>query len=327
MPTMRFVVSIILAELMFFCSGVVCGQTTSTSSGQAYPNKSIRIVTFGVGGTNDLIARMIAQDLMGPFGQPIVVDNRPAKVVPGQVVSKAQPDGYTLLVAGSSFWVGPLLQETPYDPVKDFSPITIMSRAPAILVVHPALPVKSVKELIALAKAKPGALNYASSGVGGAAHLSVELFKSMAGVNIVHIPYKGSGPQMTALLGGESQMMFESPSVVLPPAKLGKLTALAVSSSQPTPLAPGLATVAASLPGYEAVSMIALFAPAKTPAVVINRLNQETGRFLKSAETKERFFNSGLEAVGGPPEQLATAIKSEMGRMGKVIKDAGITAD
>jgi tripartite-type tricarboxylate transporter receptor subunit TctC len=194
--------------------------------------------------------------------------------------------------------------------------------------VHPALPVNSIKELIALAKAKPGALNYASGGVGTTPHLAAELFKAMAGVNIVHIPYKGAGPAISDLIGGQVQLMFPNAAAVGPHLKSGKLRALAVTSSQPTALVPGLPTVAASgLPGFSSVLIVGMFVPAKTPATLINRLNQEIVRVLNNPEVKEKLFNTGSDVVGSSPEQFAAAIKSEVARLGKVIKDVGIKAE
>jgi tripartite-type tricarboxylate transporter receptor subunit TctC len=240
-------------------------------------------------------------------------------------VSKAPPDGYTLLIDAASFWIGPLLQETPYDPVKDFAPVTLTDSAPNVLVVNPSLPVKSVKELIALAKARPGELNYGSSSTGSTPHLAAELFNMMAGVKIVRVPFKGSGPAVISLLGGQVQLMFATAGSVAPHVKSGRLRALAVASLQPSALAPGLPTIAASgVPGYEAVAFEGMFAPAKTPVAIIDRLNQEIVRVLNRAEVKERFFNAGVETVGSTPEEFAAAIKSNVAKWGKLIKDAGI---
>ena len=240
-------------------------------------------------------------------------------------MSKAPPDGYTLLIDAASFWIGPLLQETPYDPVKDFAPVTLTDSAPNVLVVNPSLPVKSVKELIALAKARPGELNYGSSSTGSTPHLAAELFNMMAGVKIVRVPFKGSGPAVISLLGGQVQLMFATAGSVAPHVKSGRLRALAVASLQPSALAPGLPTIAASgVPGYEAVAFEGMFAPAKTPVAIIDRLNQEIVRVLNRAEVKERFFNAGVETVGSTPEEFAAAIKSNVAKWGKLIKDAGI---
>ena len=320
MPKPCFAAWMLSVGMLVLGSGVV--------SGQNYPNKPIRIVAAEVGGANDLIARLIAQNISSGLGQSMIVENRSANLV-GEVVAQAPADGYTLLVAAGILWIGPLLGKTPYDPVKDFAPIIMLARSPNVLVVHPSLPVKSVNELIAFAKANPGKLNYASGGVGTSPHLAAELFKSMAGgLNMVHIPYKGSGPGLNDLLGGQVQLMFPNLAAVTPHIKSGRLRALAITSAEPSALAPGLPTIAASgLPGYESTFNNGMFAPAKTPAAIITRLNQDVLRFLKTNETRERFFALGLDIVGGSPEDLATKIKSEMAMLGKVIKDVGIRGE
>jgi tripartite-type tricarboxylate transporter receptor subunit TctC len=295
----------------------------------SYPNKPIRIVTAEVAGGADFVARLIAQGVSGSLGQQVIVENRGGSaIIPAQAVAKAPPDGYTLLVYGNNFWLLPFIQNVPYDPVRDFSPLTLAARSPNMLVVHPSLPVKSVRELIALAKAKPGELNYASAATGGSSHLAAELFKALAGVNIVRVPYKGTVPGITDLIAGQVQLMFGTTGTLAPHVQSGRLRALAVTSVQETALAPGLPTVAAAgLPGYEAESAYGLFAPAGTPAPILRRLHAETVRVLSRPEVKERLFNTGVEVVGNTPEAFAASIKSDMARMGKVIKDAGIRAD
>lgn len=318
MPLPTVITRIISVGMMILGAGM--------ASGQDYPNKPVRLVSPGPGGGADFVARFVAQGISGPLGQQVVVENRPAGVIPGQVVSKAQPDGYTLMVNGNSFWIAPLMRDNiPYDPVKDFSPITLAVGSPNILVVHSSVAATSVQELIALAKAKPGALNYASASAGGSVHLAAELFKHMAGVDIVRISYKTSGTSVNALVGGEVQLMFANAPPVVPHVKSGRLRALAVTTLRPSALLPELPTVAGSgLPGFEVASVYALFSPAKTPAAIVNRLNQEIVRFLARTDVKEKFFAAGVETIGGTPDELAAAIRSEMARMGKVIKDAGI---
>jgi len=297
---------------------------TGAVSGQDYPNKPIRILTSAAGGGSDFTARQIAQGISGPLGQPVIVDNRGGGIIAAEVVSKAPPDGYALTVQGAALWIVPFLQKAPYE-VGDFSPIVQTERIVFIVAVHPSMPVKSVKELIALAKARAGELNYASVSIGGSTHLAVELFKSMAGINIVHIPYKGAATAVPALLSGDVQLMIFDTGVLGPHVKLGKLRGLAVTSGQPSALFPALPTVTASgLPGYETVGMTGLFAPVKTPAAIIDRLNQEIVRALNRPEVKERFLSAGLEIVGNSPEQFAATMKSDMAKMGKVIKDSGI---
>ncbi|MBI3043358.1 MAG: tripartite tricarboxylate transporter substrate binding protein [Betaproteobacteria bacterium] len=296
------------------------------ASGQDYPVKPIRLLSPGPGGGADFVARFVAQGISAPLGQQVIVDNRPAGVIPGQVVSKAPPDGYTLLLNGNSFWIAPLMREgIPYDPVKDFSPIALAVSSPNILVVHTSVPAKSVKALIALARARPGVLNYGSASAGGSVHLAAELFKFMAGVDIVRISYKTSGTSVTSLLAGEVDLMFGNAPPVIPHVKSGRLRALAVTTLKPSVLMPGLPTIADSgLPGFEVSSSYAFFAPARTPAAIIGRLNQEIVRFLARADAKKKFLATGVEPVGGAPEQLVATIKSEMTRMGKVIRAAGI---
>jgi tripartite-type tricarboxylate transporter receptor subunit TctC len=298
-------------------------------SGQEYPNKPIRIVTTAPGGGGDFVSRIIAEGISGPLGQPVIVDNRATGLVASEFVSKAPPDGYTLTVAGGAFWILPLLlRKAPYDVVRDFSPISLLVREVNVVVVVPSLPVNSITELIALAKKKPGALNYASTGVGGTDNLATELFKSMAGVNIVHVPYKGTAPGIAGLLGGEVQMAITDSGNVAAHVKSGRLKALAVTTAEPSTLVPGLPTVAASgLPGYEMVGMTSIFAPAKTPVAIIKRLNQEIVRVLNLPSVRERFFNSGVEVVGSSPEQLAATVDSEIAKDGKIIRDAGIKVD
>ena len=299
----------------------------NAASGQDYPNKPIRIVTAGLGGGSDIEARMVAQWLTSAWGQQVIVDNRPATFILGQIVSRAPPDGYTLVVAGSGLWIQALLRsDVPYDPVKDFAPITMLETAPNILVVVPSVPANSVKELIAVAKARPASLNYASTGTGSSTHLAAELFKAAAGVNIVHVPYKSMGAALTDLLGGQMQLMFTT-SAGLPHVRSGKLRGLAVTSARPSALFPGLPAVAETVPGYEAESGTAALAPAQTPARIVRRLNQEIVRFLNLPDTQARFLGMGVTIVANSPEQLAATIKSDMTKMGKIIKDAGIRAD
>lgn len=316
----RFVTGMLLAGLGALCVGAAFGQN--------YPVKPVRIVTAEPGGGNDFAARVLAQGLTRSLGQQVIVDNRGGAggAIAAEVAAKAPPDGYTLLLYAGNIWTIPLLRKNvPYDFVADFAPVTWVARSPNTVVVHPSLPVQSVKELIALAKARPGQLNYASGGSGSSTHLSVELFKSMAGVNIVRVPYKGNAPALNDLIAGQVQVMFVTAATVTPHLTSGRLKALAVTSVEPSVLAPGLPTVAASgLPGYESISIYGLFAPSRTPAAIIRLLNQESAQFLKTAEVKERFFKVGVETVGSSPEEFAAVIKSDMTKMAKVIKDAGI---
>jgi tripartite-type tricarboxylate transporter receptor subunit TctC len=309
---------LLIATALTYCN-------LAAQAAQDYPTKPVRIVTPPAGAGNDYVARVIAQGLTASLGQQLVVDNRPAAIV-GELVAKAPADGYTLLAIGSVLWLTPLLQDNVgYDPVKDFSPISVTGLSVNVLVVHPSVAANSVKELIALAKAKPGQLNYATGGTGSSNHLAAELFKSMAGINLVRIPYKGSGPAVNDLVSGQVQIMFPTTAAGLPHVKSGRLRALAVTSLQPSALAPGLPTVTDSgVPGYESVVMYALFAPAKTPAAIVKRVNKDLVQYLRSPAGTERLFTAGIEVVASTPGELATAMKSEMTRLGKLIKDANL---
>ena len=294
------------------------------ASAQDYPNKPVRILTGGAGSNADIISRLVAQGISGPLGQQVIVDNRVSGVPLGSAAAKSPPDGYTLLVTSSSMWLLPFLQENvPFDPISDFAPVSLLVSSPNILVVHPSLPVKSVKEMIALAKARPGVLNYASGVDGATPHLAAELFKSLARVNIVKVNYKGGGPALTGVISGESHLMFATASAATPHIKSGRLRAVAVTSAEPSTLVPGLPTVAsAGLRGYEVVAMSGMFAPVKTPAAVINRLNQEIVRYLALPNTKAQLLNTGADAVSSSPEQFGAKVKAEMAAFGTIIKDA-----
>jgi tripartite-type tricarboxylate transporter receptor subunit TctC len=294
--------------------------------GQDYPKKSIRIVASEAGSSNDIVARIIADGLSKRFGQTVMVENRPGGVVAGEVVSKAAPDGYTLLYFANGLWITPLMRtKMPYDTMKDFAPISWVITVPNVVVAHPTFPANSIKELIALAKAKPGAIKYASASAGTANHLAAELFKYMAHVDLERIPYTGMAPALNATLTGETQVMFPSAGMTMATyVKTGKLKALAVTSAKPSALTPGLPTVAATVPGYENTVNHGVFAPAGTPAPIINLLNKEIIKILESADVKKKLDNIGLEVVGSSPEELRNLMKSEVESMGKVIKAAGI---
>ena len=310
----------------------VCGMITLFAApvhGQGFPEKPVRLVTAAAGAAGDFVSRMVAPGLSEIWGQTAVVDNRGGSaVIPIEWFAKAPPDGYTLLVFGSALWHLPFLQSVAYNPVSDFAPITLAATTPLILVVHPSLPVKSVKELIALAKRRPGQLNYSSGISGSATHLPAELFKSMAGVDLVRVTYKGGAPALNAILSGETQVMFATASGGGPHARAGKLRALAVTSATRSVLFPELPTVAESgLAGYEAASTMCIFAPAGTPAALVTRINQDIVQVLNRPEVKDRFLNSGSEVVASSPAQLASTMKSDMLAMGKLIRQAGIRAE
>ena len=309
-------------------SGIFIALGGGAVCGQEYPQKPIHFVTTGIGSSTDFMSRVIGQGIAASMGQSVVVDNRASAIATGEIVAKAAPDGYTLLVTGTSFWVGPLFQKTPFDPVRDFAPITLAVGAPQILVIHPALPVKTTRELIALAKARPGALNYASGGAGTAAHLAAELFNAMAGIKIVRVSYKAVPSAITDLLAGEVQMTFGTPGVVTGHMKSGRLRGLAVTSSQPSALFPELPTIAsAGLTGFKAETLWGIFAPAKTSTAIINRVHQEVVQTLKKEETKTRFLANGTEVIGSTPAEFAAVIKAEMSSLAKLIKEANLRVD
>ena len=305
------------------CASVCVLLGAAAAHAQTFPTKAIRMVTATAGGGADFSARVLAQKMALIIGRPVVVDNRGLNAM--QIVATAPADGYTILTYGSPMWLAPLMHETAWDPIKDFAPISPATDAPNILAVHPSVPAKSVKELIAVAKAKPGQLNYASGSPGSASHLGAELLKSMAGIDIVHIPFKGVGQALTGVLSGQAHVLLMVVSGAAPHVAAGRLRALAVTSAKPSALAPGLPTVADSgLPGFEVGTIIGVFAPAGTPAPIVRILNQSLVRVLESADIQEKFFTTGVEVTPGPPENLAATVKADMARFGKVIKDAGI---
>jgi tripartite-type tricarboxylate transporter receptor subunit TctC len=322
----RLLIVLLFAGATGLLGSLGYGQTATPGAGQAFPGKPIRIVTSDAGGGSDIVARSIAQGITAPLGQPVIVENRAGGVIAGEMVSKAAPDGHTLLYYGNTLWLLPLMRSNvPYDTLRDFSPITLGVISPSVLAVHPSLPVKSVKELIAMAKARPGQLDYGSPAAGTSTHLAAELLKSMAGIQIVRIPYKGGGATLNDLIAGQIHMAFLIATSVSPHLKSGRLRALGVTGSEPTPQLPGVPTMASTgLPGYESLAITGMFAPAKTPEAIINRLNQEIVRVLHRPDLREKFLGIGVEAVGGSPEQFAAKIRSEIVKWGKIIRDAGI---
>jgi tripartite-type tricarboxylate transporter receptor subunit TctC len=299
----------------------------------AYPTKPIRLVVpFPAGGTTDILARAAAQKLTEAWGQPVVVDNRPGAGgnIGSELVAKAAPDGYTLEMGtvGTHAINASLYAKMPYDHVKDFFPVILVAGVPNVLVVHPSVPVNSVAELIAYAKANPGKLNFASSGNGTSIHLSAELFKVMSGVQMAHVPYKGSAPAVQDLLGGQVQLMFDNLPSALPHIKGGKLRALAVTSAQRAPVLPDVPTIAeAGLPGFEASSWFGVLAPAGTPPAIVAKLNAEIAKWLASPEAKEKLQAQGANVAGGPPEEFAKHIAAETAKWAKVVKESGAKID
>ena len=325
-PCVSQLVKNIIALLMSGVATLLISLCTDVAA-QSYPSKPIRIVTAETGGGADFLSRLVAQGLSAGLGQQVVVDNRPSGVIPAEVTAQSAADGYTLLFYSNGLWTLPLLQKVPYDPVRDLVAITLAGRAPNILVVHPSLPARSVHELIALANGRPGELNYGSAGNGSSIHLAAEMFKSMAGVNIVSIPYKGGGPAIIALLGGQIHLIFAAAGSVGTHIKSGRLRALAVTSAQPSRLYPDLPTIAMTLSGYESIGRYGMFAPAKTPPSIIARLNQETIRALNLPEIKERAFAVGVEIVASSSEEFAAIIKSDMNLLSRIIKNGGMRTE
>jgi len=320
-------------ERAFACAALWLLGGTGIAATPEYPAKPIRLVVpFAPGGGTDLSGRAIARKLSDAFVRPVVVDNRAGAggVIGADLVAKAMPDGYTLLMGTPGpLTINPnLRKDMPYDTLRDFAPITQTTISPFVLVVHPSVPVATVKELIALAKQKPGALNFGTAGNGSVAHLSAEQFKAMTGVRITHVPYKGSSQSVLDLLAGQVHLVFENLPVVLPHIRAGKVRALAVGTRTRATLLQEYPTVAeAGVPGYEASTAFGMLAPAKTPREIVGRLNREVVRILQSAEIKDSFGALGLEAVGGTPEQYAVHLRDELARYGRVIQFAGIGPD
>ncbi len=306
--------------------------TNVLAQGTNYPSKPIRIIVpYVAGGPSDLFARAVGQLLTEAWGQPIIIDNRPG--ASGNVgiaaAARAAADGYTLTTSTIAFAVSPAMDsKIGYDPVRDLAPVSLLASINNLLVVHPALPVKSVRELIAFAAARPGQVTFASGGAGGAQHLAGELFASLSKVKLIHIPYKGSAPGLTALIGGETMIGFADMVITLPHVKSGRLRALAVTGAQRSASVPGLPTIAeAGLPGYSVTAWFGLLAPAATPADSVSRISAEIQKGFKTAQMQERFSAMGADPVGSSPEQFAVFLKTEMAKWAKLVKAAGIKAE
>jgi tripartite-type tricarboxylate transporter receptor subunit TctC len=307
-------------ERMIYPAIALALGSIACAHGQSFPSKNVRIVTTAPGAGNDLFARLIAQGLTESFGRQVIVDNRGGGILAIETVARAPADGYTLLLYSSGIWTLPLIQKVSYDPVKDFAPVCLVGRQPNVLVVHPSMPIRSVKELIALAKARPGQLNYGSGSTGSTPHIAAELFKSYAKVDFVRIAYKGAGPALNALLGGEIDLMFPTAGSAAAHVRAGRLRALAVTSAQPSELAPGLPTVAAAgLPGYESIAPFAIFAPAATPRAIITQLYGEIAKVVRKPDVRQRFLDNGVEIVANTPEELAETIRADMLLIEKVL--------
>ena len=308
-------------------------QVSSTTPTPSYPTKSMRIlVGFAPGGGTDVTARLFAQKFSEAMGQTVLVDNRAGAGgnIATDLTAKAVPDGYTLLMTVSSHAINvSLYRKLPYDPVKDFAPISVVAVAPNILTAHPSVPVASLRGLVTLAKAKPGEVSYGSPGSGTAQHLAMELFRSMAGIQLVHVPYNGGGPSTIAALGGQVPLLASSLPTALPHVRSGKLKALGVTSAQRSPLAPDLPTVteAGGLPGYEATVWYGMLAPAATPVPIINKLNAEIERLLRLRDVQERLITLGFEPHRNTPQEFAQLIKSDIVKWAKVVRESGAKVD
>jgi tripartite-type tricarboxylate transporter receptor subunit TctC len=300
---------------------------------QVYPDKPIRvIVPVPAGGTPDVVARMVTPGLSSALGQQFVVDNRGGAggLIGAELAARANPDGYTLFLSSPGpLTILPHLQKhIAYDPLRDFVPIGLISVGPFLLVVHPSVPVKTVKELIALAKKEPGKLNYASAGNGSANHLAMELFKSMTGLNITHVPYKGAPQAVTDLIAGNIDMMFNSIAPMLPHIRTHRVRLLGIASSKRSPQLPDVPTVSeAGVPGYEAISWFGLLAPAKTPPAIIAKVNTALVQVVHNPETRRLFETQGADPVGSTPEEFAALIRSESEKYAKVVKTSGAKVD
>ncbi len=320
---MKAVARICLAALLA-CAG--------SALAQAWPAKPVRlIVPFPPGGSADILARAIGQKLGEGMGQQVVIDNRPGAgtAIGAEATAKAAPDGYTIMLGTvSSHAINPALNPVKFDPIRDFAPVSLVASIPFALIVHPSVRANSVKELVALAKAKPGSLNYSSAGNGTSNHLAGELFKSMTGTFMVHIPYKGSAPALNDLIAGQVQLMYDLVLTAAPHVKSGAVRALAVTGKERSGALPGVPTVAESgVPGYEVSAWFGFFAPAGTPPAIVNALNAETVKAMRAQDLRERLGSQGADAVTNTPEQFAAYVKEELTKWTLVVKTSGMKAD
>ena len=293
-----------------------------------YPTKPIRLVVpFTPGGSNDLVGRVLSQKFHEAWGQPVIIDNRPGagSTIGVDLVVRAPPDGYTLLTTSAGIAINVSLYKLPYNPITDLAPVILLAQMPYLLAVNPSLPAKSARDIVTLAKAQPGRLTFASSGAGTSSHLAMELFRYTANIDLLHVPFKGGGPAVTSVIGGETQGVFNVITGTLPYARSGKLRGLAVSSAKRAEVALDIPTIAESgVPGYDMISWYNVFAPARTPRAVIDKLNAEINRMLQSPDVRERFQTLGVTPLGGTPEVLGKYLEFETSRWAKLIKDTGI---
>ncbi len=321
--------------LLFACLAAVFAAESASVMAQPqrseFPAKTVRIIVgYPPGGPTDLMARAVAPKLAESWGQQVIIDNRPGAsgLIGAELTVRAAPDGYTLLTVPVTYAVVPsMLTKMPFDVEKDLAPVALLAAAPFILVVHPTLPVKTVKDLIALARSRPGQINYASASPGGMPHLAGELFNGMAGVRMVHIPYKGGAPATTDLVGGHVLLMFNNMLSAMPHVKSGRLRAVAVTSARRSAALPELPTIAETLPGYEASGWYGSFAPAATPRELIAKINGDMNRAMRLPDVAQRLAGDGVEAVNVTPEHFATYLRQEVAKWGKVVKTSGAKMD
>jgi tripartite-type tricarboxylate transporter receptor subunit TctC len=319
----RAALPFLLAPLALVAAGV--------AEGQPYPNKPIRMIVISApGGSTDILSRTVGRALTESMGQQIVLDNKPGGggIIATETLAKSPADGYTILMSNTSHSVLPSLHaKLPYDPLRDFAPVSLVALTHSLLLVNPTLAARNVKELIALAKAQPGALNYASGTTGASAHFGAELLKLMAGVQIVQVPYKGTAGQLTALIGGEVQMSFVTMPAALPHVNAGRLRVLAIGSPRRAPSLPDVPTVAETLPGFDIGAWNGILAPARTPPAVVTRLNAEILKLTQNAEAREHAAAQGVELIADSPEEFRAYIKAQIERFAKVVKATGMRPD
>ena len=314
------------------CALAVAIMLASASAFAQYPNKPIRLVVpFPPGGSNDIVGRLIANELTGKLGQQVVVDNRGGAggIIGSEIAAHAQPDGYTLLIISVAYAYNPSIYKSMlrFDPEKSFTPAAMLGTGPNALTVYPQLPVKSVKDLIALAKAKPGKLNYATAGIGSFQHLSSEMFRVLTGIDMVHVPFKGGGPAMASVIAGSTEICIGSLIQVIPHIRSGRLRVLATGGAKRVPALPDVPTIAeAGVPGYEANNWWGILAPAGTPAAIVKRLHAETAKVLENPEIRKKFESQGAETVNMSAAEFGRFIRAETVKWQKVVKDAGIEA-
>ena len=316
-------------------SGAACAVlcvTSTIASAQTYPTRPLRlIVAFAPGGSVDVVARLVGQKLGESLGQQVVIDNRPGAGgnVSAEIAARAAPDGYTLYICSASLVANPsLYRKVAYDPIKDFAPVTLLASAQSVLVAHPGFTAKSVKDLIALAKKMPGKINYASPGSGSSGHLTMELFKSLAGVDLVHVPYKVMSQLQGDVIAGQVPLAFSTIPGALPHIQAGRMLPLAVSGARRSPVLPNVSTVGeAGVPGYEAATWYPILVPAETPRAIVEKLNAELVAIVRAPDMKERFVSMGVDAIGSTPEELGAHIKSELRKWEKVVQLSGARVD